>query len=75
MAMSVTSGSRYSAKAKPWNMISMVSISKLRYTNLGYTSALLDQVETLELSKTLQQLHDLLVIEVSRDTTNEKLVW
>jgi hypothetical protein len=47
-------------------------------THLGDTTlggTLLDQVEALELAKALEQLHDLLVVKVGRETADEELVW
>lgn len=46
-----------------------------RKTNLaGARSTLLDQVEAPELSETLQQLHDLIIRQITRQPSDEDLV-
>lgn len=71
----------YSQNAKPYEQsqhsgrIQHHVTAATHLGNAALSGTLLDQIEALQLAKALEQLHDLLVIEVGRETANEELVW
>jgi hypothetical protein len=77
--MSVTLGSTYSQKANPYTQTRM-SGSRDKYlteTYLGSTSlpgAFLNEIETLELPETLEQLHNLFISQIRGQATDVDLV-
>ena len=75
MATSVTPGSRYSKNAKPYAKLVSVKSREEMVQYLGCTSSIFsNKVERPELAETLEELHDVFFVEVSRQTADKHFV-